>query len=109
MCSDFFARAASASGQAQVARWAPCRNESKIGRQRVRRSRSQKFDLFGEVTNRAVHLNEMRPGGWVWVQLHLIFYQVGMGIYFVNTRKKNRVLGMGMGTYGICRRSSQAR
>ena len=57
--------------------------------------------------SKAAHLNEMRSGGWVWVQLYLIFYQVGMkgilgitlGIYFVNTRTKNRVLGMGMGTW----------
>ena len=27
-------------------------------------------------------------------------FQVGTGIYFVNTRKKNQVMGMGMGTYG---------
>ena len=27
-------------------------------------------------------------------------FQVGTGIYFVNTRKKNRVMGMGMGMYG---------
>ena len=51
------------------------------------------------VSARDVHLNEMRSGGWVWVQLYLIFYQVGMGIYFVNTRKKTRVLGMGMGRW----------
>ena len=26
---------------------------------------------------RAPHLNEIRSGGWVWVQLYLIFFQVG--------------------------------
>ena len=51
------------------------------------------------ILTRVPHLNEIRSGGWVWVQLYLICFQVGTGISFVNTWKK-RVMSMGMGTYG---------